>query len=99
MLGPNGKIVINMTWQQFQEYQRWDEFPERVDNPPFTADMVFWYGEKRYIIAGIDAGVAIFEYDEYRMLVYDDNFLVMLQKPFGGKNSFKDLIEEILFED
>ena len=23
-----------MTWQEFQVWQRWDEFPERSDDPP-----------------------------------------------------------------
>lgn len=27
--GPDGKNVTKMTWQQFCEYQRWDEFSER----------------------------------------------------------------------
>ena len=25
-----------MTWQEFQQWQRWDEFPESADNPPLT---------------------------------------------------------------
>lgn len=28
-----------MTWQEFQQWQRWDEFPECADNPPLTVDV------------------------------------------------------------
>lgn len=41
--GPDGKIVIRMTWKYFEEYQRWDEFPEYADSPPMTTDFAFWY--------------------------------------------------------
>ena len=48
LYGPDGKIVNRMTWKQFVEYQRWDEFPEQTDNPPMTVDFAFWYKDKKY---------------------------------------------------
>ena len=43
LYGPDGKIVSKMSWKRFEEYQRWDEFPERKDDPPMTVDFAFWY--------------------------------------------------------
>ena len=48
MFGPDGKEVTKMTWSRFMEYQRWDEFTERTDNPPNTVDFAFLYQGKKY---------------------------------------------------
>ena len=61
MFGPDGKEVTKMTWSRFMEYQRWDEFPERTDNPPMTVDFAFWYQGKKYYCTGEDYGHVIVE--------------------------------------
>lgn len=48
-----------MTWQEFQVWQRWDEFPERSDNPPLTVDPCFFYEGKEYYI--IDSSFQVLE--------------------------------------
>lgn len=96
----NGKrCTVKMTWQEFTEWQRWDEFPERASNPPMTVDVMFFYKGNTYFIAA--------EYDEYRILDEewhsirgDKNFLTLLISPiqlFGNK-AFRDVIGEIDFD-
>ena len=34
--------TAKMTWQEFQEWQRWNEFPERSNDPPLTVDPCFF---------------------------------------------------------
>ena len=34
-----------ITWDDYTKWQRWDEWPERVDNPPLTVETTFWYKE------------------------------------------------------
>lgn len=48
----NGKIsTAKMTWQEFTEWQRWDEFPECADDPSMTEDAMFFYKGNTYYIA------------------------------------------------
>lgn len=42
--------MAKMTWQEFTEWQRWDEFLERADNPPMTVDVMFFYNDNTYFI-------------------------------------------------
>ena len=44
--GPGGNRVSKMTIDEYIKWQRWDEWPERADNPPLTVETVFWYKEK-----------------------------------------------------
>lgn len=96
--GEDGKRVIRMNWDNFCKSQRWDEFPELSNDPPFTNDMSFWYMGKHYILAGIREGVGIFTYDNYKEVLYDHNFLSLLTKPFIKGKSFKDIINEMEFD-
>ena len=41
--GKGGKRVIKMSWHYFCRSQKRDEFPELINDPPFTNDMSFWY--------------------------------------------------------
>ena len=42
--------MAKMTWLEFTEWQRRDEFPERADNPPMTVDVMFFYNGNTYFI-------------------------------------------------
>lgn len=65
-----------------------------------TLDMAFWYeGEKYYLV---------YEYGEYRIVDHDwnrvagnPNMLTLLTDPIEawGNHSFKELIEQLEFED
>ena len=49
--GTNGQTAtVKITWEEFQIWQRWDEFPERKYDPPLTLDMAFWYKGKMYFL-------------------------------------------------
>lgn len=95
MYGPDGKNVIKMTWEQFKTWQRWDEFPEKIDNPPMTVDFAFWYSGNKYYCTGEDYGNVIVDKD-WNRLAYDINFLHLLEKQIFGGKSFHDCIDEIL---
>ena len=98
--GYKNKNLIKINWEQFQTWQRWDEFPERSDNPPMTVDMTFLYMGKIYYLDGINQEYAILT-DAWEVVVSDSNFLRVLCKPveiWEGK-SFKELIAEFLFEN
>lgn len=96
LFGPDGKPVTKMTWKQFTEYQRWDEFPERADDPPMIDDFVFWLNDQKYYCTVEDYGYILVD-EGWHRLAYDKNFLNLLkQSVFDGK-SFYDCIEDILF--
>lgn len=44
------RSTAKMTWQEFTEWQRWDEFPEKADDPPMTVDVMFFYKGNTYYI-------------------------------------------------
>ena len=94
----DGKDVTKMTWQQFIEFQRWNEFPERSDNPPMTVDFSFWIDGKLYYCTGEDYGF-IFADKDWKRLGYNKNFLTLLETPFWNGKSFHDRIGDILFEE
>lgn len=98
LYGPDGKIVSKMNWKKFSEYQRWDEFPERADNPPMTVDFAFWYHEKKYYCTGEDGGNVIVD-ENWERLAYDKNFLKLLEFPVFNGKSFRDCVDDILFID
>ena len=96
LYGPDGRAVNKMNWMQFAEYQRWDEYPERADNPPMTADFAFWYHDKKYFCTGEDFGNIIAD-ESWNRMAYDNNFLKLLECPIFDGKSFHDCIDEILF--
>ncbi len=100
MSGPDGKNVplINITWEQFQTWQRWDEYPERSDNPPMTVDMTFWYQNKEYYLDSINHQYAILS-NNWEIIASNANFLTLLNKPIEqwDNKSFHELIEEMAF--
>lgn len=98
LFGPDGKIVNKMTWKQFEDYQRWDEFPEKQDDPPMTTDFAFWYKNKKYYCTGEEFGYVIVD-ESWNRLAFDKNFLKLLGMPIFEGKSFRNCIEEILFID
>ncbi|MBR6365293.1 MAG: hypothetical protein IKS10_04235 [Lachnospiraceae bacterium] len=89
----------NMTWTDFQKWQRWDEFPEFADNPPLTVDVSFVYENKVYYL--------VHDYGEYH--IYDSKWnavrshknlktlLSVSLELFHGK-SFAEICNELSFD-
>ena len=96
--GADGKSVSKMTWERFKEYQRWDEFPEKADHPPMTVDFTFWYNNKKYYCTGEDYGFVIVD-EAWNRIAYSKNFLKLLEIPVFDGESFRERIEELLFEE
>ncbi len=101
MSGTDGrKEIIKLTWEQFQTWQRWDEFPERIDDPPMTVDMTFWYKDKMYYLDIVNHEYVVLT-EQWKTVEKDGNFLTLLNKPikeWEGK-SFHELIGEISFHN
>ncbi|MCQ2474181.1 MAG: hypothetical protein MJ098_08610 [Saccharofermentans sp.] len=98
--GLEGKNLVKLTWEQFQEWQRWGEFSEKSDNPPMTVDMSFVYRDKAYHLDMINHVFAILT-DEWQPIETDVNFLKLVTKPiekWDGR-TFCELIEEMWFVD
>ena len=96
--GADGKNINKMNWQQFCEFQRWNEFQERADNPPMTVDFSFWIDDKLYYCTGEDHGYIITDKD-WKRIGYNENFLTLLETPLWSGKSFHDCINDILFEE
>ena len=77
----NGKRSMDkMTWDEFQAWQRWDEFPERADNPPMTVDVMFFYeGHEYYIV--LDYGRFHIYTEDWNEIYSHENFLKLLTTP------------------
>jgi len=87
-----------MSWNQFQQWQRWDEFPERTENPPMTVDFAFRYRGKRYFCTGEEFGFIIVDAD-WNRLAYNKNFGELLETPIFLGKSFHQCLGEILIEE
>lgn len=96
--GPDGKSITKMTWDQFTQYQRWEEFPERPDNPPMTVDFAFWLHDQKYFCTGEDGGFVLVD-DNWNRIAYNKNFLRLLDQPVFDGQSFHNCINDILFID
>jgi hypothetical protein len=70
MHGPNGKhITNNMTWKEYVEWQRWDEWPEKSDNPPLTVETSFWYNGQEYMVTSINGVYAIVKQPDFEIVI------------------------------
>ena len=88
-----------MTWQEFQNWQRWDEFPERADNPPLTVDVFFLYEGKGYCIEK-DYGSYHIYTSNWEEVFSRENLKKLLTSPislFHGK-SFADVCDNLEFK-
>ena len=99
MLGPDGKTVTKMSWEEFTLFQRWDEFPERTDNPPLTVETIFWYNGTKYMITKLEQRYVIVESESFDEIRSSDNFIELLTNDFISGKSFKELLPDILVED
>jgi len=86
-----------MKWNEFKTWQRWDEFPDLVNNPPMTVDFSFTYKRKQYFVEKTDNEYQILD-SNWNTVLSNSNFLFLLSSPIWDGKSFKDVIENILFE-
>lgn len=96
----NGKrSTAKMTWQEFTEWQRWDEFPEKADDPPMTVDVMFFYKNNTYYIAWEYGEYHIFD-EAWNSISSNKNMLTLLTDPIPlfGHRSFRDTISELDFD-
>ncbi len=101
MSGIDGRNdITRLSWEQFQAWQRWDEFPERKNDPPMTVDMVFWYMDNKYYLDSVNHVYAILT-EKWKIVEKDVNFLNLLNKPIKewGGDSFHKLIEKMIFKN
>ena len=100
-----------MTWEQFVGFERWNEFPERADNPPYTAEVSFKYKDRMYFLDGVtDQKTHKMDYIWYDVLRENgkivniaefarfDNFLKAVEAPLFDGKSFRERIKEFAFE-
>lgn len=101
---------IKMTWEKFVEFERWDEFPERSDNPPYTAEVSFRHKNQMYFLDGVtDQETHRMDFIWYNVIRKDnkivdlvefarfDNFLTAVETPLFDGKSFRERIEEFEF--
>ena len=69
-----------MTWQEFTEWQRWDEFLERADNPLMTVDVMFFYNGNTYFIDESYGQYHIL-YKNWMPISFHKNLLTLLTEP------------------
>ncbi len=98
MRGPDGKIVNKLNWDQYTLWQRWDEYPERKNNPPLTVETTFWYDEEKYTVTSINEKYVIVKQPSFEEVISSDNFLELVNKPFFKGKTFKELIDDFWFE-
>ena len=91
--------TAKMTWQEFAEWQRWDEFPERVDDPPMTVDVMFFYNDKTYFIDESYGQYHIRD-KNWNPIISNENLLTLLNSPNALFNvmSFREAIHDIDFD-
>lgn len=97
--------TIKMTWEEFCD---WEEFPKNDNNPPMTAEVFFEYkgakyriealGEKQFNVPDFDKAGYFFLTPDFKPLHREDTFIKLLTCPFFDGKSFKDRINEFLFE-
>ena len=99
MHGQDGKRVVSMTWDDYIKWQRWEEWPERLNNPPLTVETSFWYKGKEYMVTSIKGDYLIVTQPDFGEVISNKNFLDLLNMPFDNEKSFKELIGEFIFEN
>lgn len=99
MYGPNGNHVINnMTWEEYAKWQRWDEWPEKNENPPLTVETTFWYNNQEYMVTSLKGQYVIVMQPDFEIVISNNNFVKLLNMDFIEGKSFKELLPELLFE-
>lgn len=92
------RSTAKMTWQEFIEWQRWDEFSERIDNPPMTVDVMFFYKNSTYFIDEFHGQYHILD-ENWKSINSNKNLLTLLTTPIKlfNNESFCDVIDNIDF--
>ncbi|MBP5491438.1 MAG: hypothetical protein J6Y08_01200 [Clostridiales bacterium] len=98
MCGQNGNHLVNLTIEEFARWQRWDEWPERADNPPLTVETSFWYRGKEYMVTSLYGRYVIVSQPDFEEVISNENFKDLLDMVFSDGKSFSELIGEFLFE-
>ena len=86
-----------MTWEDFKQWQRWDEFPENENNPPMTVDFSFHYNDVLYYVERQNNIFHIFD-ENWIVIASDVNFKHLLESSTWNGKSFRDEIENIVFQ-
>lgn len=86
-------------WKQIEEAERWDEWPERIDDPPLNTEIHFWYKDISYLVTEIRDDYLILEENTWNIIVKSKNFRVLLEKKiFIDGKTFKELVPKMWFE-
>ena len=99
MLGPNGNHVTKLSMEEYAKWQSWDERPERAGDPPLTVETPFWYQSKEYMVTSLRGEYVIVTQPDFKTVISNRNFKELLEMPFIDNKSFRDLIDDFLFED
>lgn len=93
--GPNGNIVSKLTWEEYGQWQRWDEYPERKEDPPLTVETSFWYKNKEYMVTSLRHEYVIIIQPSFEEVISNKNFITLLNMPFIDGKSFKELLTDL----
>ena len=98
MSGEDDKVLNKLTWEEYTDWQGWDEWPELSEAPPLTVETPFWYKGKEYMVTSLRYEYVIVTMPEFEEVICNKNFLALLNMPFMDGKSFKELMDEFLFE-
>lgn len=98
MLGPGGNHVSKLTMEEYAKWQRWDEWPERLDDPPLTVETSFWYNNQEFMVTSLRHEYVIITQPDFTEIISNKNFKALLEMPFIEGRSFHELIDELWFE-
>lgn len=99
MHGKSGnQVTSNMTWDEYGKWQRWDEWPEKAENPPLTVETSFWYENQEYMVTKLGDDYVIVSQPEFEIIISNKNFISLLEMIFIHGKSFKELLPKLLFE-
>ena len=99
MHGKSGnQATSNMTWDEYGKWQRWDEWPEKAENPPLTVETSFWYENQEYMVTKLGDDDVIVSQPEFEIIISNKNFISLLEMIFIHGKSFKELLPKLLFE-
>ena len=98
MHGTNGNPVSKLTMEEYAKWQRWNEWPERKDDPPLTVETSFWYQNQEYMVTSLRHVFVIVTQPDFTEVISNKNFKDLLEMPFIEGKSFHEMIGEFLFE-
>ena len=69
------------------------------DSLPLTVETAFWYEGKQYMVTAADKQYLIVGQPGFGTVISNDSFIGLLTMPFFNGKSFKELINNFLFEN